>query len=138
MRVLLNRCDGVFIISHEFLKILIDRAEEDPDYEQFIYSVKETDYSSPDDWENYVNGFKKHKNFAYLKKNGILFMQSQNLDEFRHDPRILKIFDELGSERASGKYSKIEAIEIPEDVKNWEIKDVGVGFEKVIEKPREF
>ena len=51
----------------------------------------------------------------------------------RDDPRLIQVIEELG-ERASGKYSVLKIVEIPDGVE-WEIQE-NLGYEWVAEKHR--
>lgn len=52
----------------------------------------------------------------------------------RNDPTLVQVVETLGSEKASGVYSKLKIIEIPDDV-DWMIQDYD-GQEWVAEKHR--
>lgn len=52
----------------------------------------------------------------------------------RTDPRVIELFKELGSERSSGKFSKLKLVEIPDNI-DWEITDYD-GKETVSEVHR--
>lgn len=54
--------------------------------------------------------------------------------EGRTDPDLIKVIEELGSEKASGACAKIKIVEIPDDVA-WEIDDYD-GIESIHEVHR--
>lgn len=56
-------------------------------------------------------------------------------DEDRSNPALVKCVEELG-EAASGLYSSLKVVEIPDDVK-WEIAEYD-GLESVVEKHRKW
>ena len=57
-------------------------------------------------------------------------------DEDRSDPLLIRVIEQLGTERAAakGRGHKLKIIDIPEGVE-WEIRDKG-GIEIVVEKHR--
>lgn len=65
---------------------------------------------------------------------------SGNSDDFcdyeldRNDPILVQVVEELGSQRASGQFARLEVVEIPDDVE-WEISDYD-GAETIEEKHR--
>lgn len=59
------------------------------------------------------------------------YWYSGNLE--RDDPMLIQVVEELG-EKANGKYSELEIVEIPDDV-DWEIDEYD-GYETIHEKHR--
>lgn len=53
----------------------------------------------------------------------------------RNDPVLIKIFEQIGSERFSAQCSSIKIVEIPDNVQ-WIICENGGGYEWVAEKHR--
>lgn len=56
-------------------------------------------------------------------------------DVSRDDPILIQIIEEMGVSAASGLYSKLEIIEIPDDAGDWTIMEYD-GVEWVAEKHR--
>ena len=56
-------------------------------------------------------------------------LDAEYYPEFRHDERILAIYDELGAKAFGGGYSTIEDVIIPDDV-YWEINEYD-GYESI-------
>ena len=54
----------------------------------------------------------------------------------RDDPVLIQVLEDLGDD-AQGPYSKIEIIDIPDDVKEWEIEEK-FGYETIVEKHRKW
>lgn len=61
-----------------------------------------------------------------------VFFSDYNIE--RNDPDLIKVVEEFG-EKANDTYSKLEIVEIPDDVKSWEIEDYD-GRESVHETHR--
>lgn len=59
-------------------------------------------------------GYSTEFRCEYLKRTGIEIPLYS--DDLRSDPTIISLFEELGSERSSGNYSRLKLIEIPDDV----------------------
>lgn len=89
MKILINKCHGVFEFSPLFIK----------------------------KYENIHNESIPH-----------------NIREERTDSRVIALFEQLGSEQSSGEFSRLQIVEIPDDI-DWEINEYD-GHEKVVEKHR--
>lgn len=75
--------------------------------------------------------------YEYQGKNPEKLMNCTFLsDELydRDDKDLIKLFEEMGSKKASGSHASLKIVEIPEDVE-WEISDYD-GLEEVHEKHR--
>lgn len=55
-------------------------------------------------------------------------------DEKRTHPLLIKAIEEIGEEKASGRFGNIKIVEIPDDIK-WKIDDYD-GIESIHEKHR--
>ena len=74
---------------------------------------------------------KAYKRYKELNNN-VPFKENASVN-FRIDPILIQIVEEMGEE-ASGQYSNLKVVEIPDDV-DWEIKDYD-GVEWIAEKHR--
>ena len=62
----------------------------------------------------------KHMGIPYEVKDWGLDYEE---DFKRDDPRLVKAVEELGSDKASGKYAKLEIVEVPDNLKHWHIHE---------------
>lgn len=49
----------------------------------------------------------------------------------RTDANLIKLIEEKGAELVQEKYSKLEIVEIPDDITDWELNDYD-GYESII------
>ncbi len=66
--------------------------------------------------------------------NDDLGIKSDNFYAYRTDKRLIKAIKEVGLKEAGGKFSRLEIVEIPDNVE-WEIYDYD-GIETIHEKHR--
>jgi hypothetical protein len=121
MKIVINKCYGGFGLSHEAMMLYYqvkgipvypDVYPEDGDDEIVTYwPVKEED-----------------------RVVGEVFPLSV-YDIERTDPALVKVVEQLG-DRASGYYSQLSVVEIPDDVK-WTIQDYD-GIEWIAEEHRQW
>jgi hypothetical protein len=121
MKIVINKCYGGFGLSHEAMMqyyqvkgipVYPDVYPEDGDDEIVTYwPVKEED-----------------------RVVGEVFPLSV-YDIERTDPALVKVVEQLG-DRASGYYSQLSVVEIPDDVK-WTIQDYD-GIEWIAEEHRQW
>ncbi len=83
---------------------------------------------------NYKEEFWKHPNYkSVLIRNGLAYQQYEYISDYRNDPTLIEIIEELGH-LADDHNCKLKVIEIPDDVKYY-IDDNG-EFESVHENHR--
>lgn len=69
--------------------------------------------------------------YGFLR-NELLGIESENKYAYRADKRLIEAIEKIGIEKASGAFSNLKIIEIPDGVA-WEIDEYG-GMESVHEK----
>lgn len=79
-----------------------------------------------DDWYVLTNEEKRKHNEAYLKA------KISNFRDDRTNELLIRVVEELGTDKASGAHSSLKIVEIPDDVE-WEIHS-NDGLEWVAEK----
>jgi len=114
MKVLINACFGGFGLSDEAFEKFLDR-------KGIAWEKQEGKYGTIDYFHAGHVGSNDH------------YLYDRNLIENRADPDLIAIFEEMGH-LANGGYSRLEIVEIPDDVK-WEVKEYD-GNEWVAEKHR--
>ena len=107
MKVIINRCHGGFGLSHEAMLLYAKLKGIDLKWTKDSICYK---YSITD--------------------NGVDDIFYPYHEEFRSDEALVQVVETLG-ERASGEFSKLVVVEIPDDVQ-WEISDYE-GFETIHE-----
>lgn len=137
MKIVINKCYGGFGISNEALHELIKLEAS------CIQSKKFTEYTyiqSDINWELKENGiwYNKYSAIAINDKNltdinnillsTVYFLKTG--DSIRSNPDLINVIEKLGK-NASGHYSKLKIVEIPDKV-NWEIDEYD-GMETVRE-----
>lgn len=82
--------------------------------------------------------YKLSKESDKSKKDLLFYIKPSCLESFleRNDPILIKVVEELGSEVASGPFSELKVVEIPDDVE-WEIFN-NDGKEVIREVAREW
>ena len=137
MKVVVNKVHGGFGISEEAEKAYLKRKG----LEQFLYTDKR-------DADMHCTGFVRYTGqehafitYTFTKDMGDSFEDFPNNDEsyfYSHDiPRddkdLIAVVEEMGS-AASGRFAKLEIVEIPDGVE-WEIEEYD-GLEWIAEKHR--
>lgn len=138
MKVVVNRCYGGFCLSEKACEMIMERKGLG------CFKYRQTKYEHRDG----VNEYTRCKIFG---ENDFIFAyyQTVNLGEKinklpmeinwyygnleRDDVDLVTVVEELGGE-ANGKFSELEVVEIPDDVK-WEIDDYD-GIETIHEVHR--
>jgi len=136
MKILLNRRKGMFRISHEFLLRIIQEGLEqfyyvepqDPRGGNLLFLEKTLPYLQ--------DGFQAHNSCTALLKEKKLYFPSISCTD-RTNKDLIKIFELLGTKKASADYAQLEVIDIPEDVKKWKVTNED-GYEQVEEIYRIF
>lgn len=67
-------------------------------------------------------------------RNDHIGIESENDYAYRSDPRLIQAIEELGAEKASGRFAALKIVEIPDDVE-WTIEEYD-GVEWVAKKHR--
>ena len=67
-------------------------------------------------------------------RNEDLGIESDNHNAYRADSKLIQAIEKIGEKESSVRFSKIEIVEIPDDV-DWEI-DKYYGYETIYEKHR--
>ncbi|MNT00833.1 hypothetical protein D3C72_1352770 [compost metagenome] len=125
MKVAVNKCYGGFGLSHDAMLKLIQRGWKVTVYNDEIEIadptadlVDSTSIPGSHGWDGY---------------SPYSFTDKRDKNALRTDPDIIAVIEELG-EKASNKYSKVQIVEVPDDVK-WTIQDYD-GLEHVAEVHR--
>lgn len=144
VKVVINRCFGRFNLSpkaiEEYLKLKgkkayffkweikpdkmtpLTRNEANKELCPFVFT-----HPDPDE---YLKGLDERSK-QYNEKYKEISFSVRDLN--RSDPDLIKVVEKLGKD-ASGRYSELKVVEIPDDVE-WEISEYD-GLEKVEEKHR--
>ena len=101
------------------MKILVNK-----DYGGFSVSKEVYDYLGIP-WDGY--GFLRDKHFGMENE--------ENGELYRSHPKLIEAVECIGIEKSNGYLSKLEIIEIPDDVKDWKMKKYD-GWETIHEKHR--
>lgn len=151
-KILINRCFGGYTLSDKFKIKLCKIKNRECDKLYFYSGGYDEDYN---DTFEFIRDFKFKENGDLIVENqrpswNMIYVtyeyQGKNPEELmncvflsdelyaRDDKDLIKLFEEMGSKKASGRYASLKIVEIPEDVE-WEISDYD-GLEEVHEKHR--
>jgi hypothetical protein len=119
MKVAINRCFGGFSLSAEAFERLLERLGI-----EFV-KVQDVQYRSLGITHYYRKGMVDQDD-GYLSP--------YDFTNNRASEDLIAVIEELGVEKASGKYAEIRIVEIPDDVK-WHIDEYD-GVEHVAEDHR--
>lgn len=148
MKIVVNKCYGGFGISLEALTELVKRNADciESCTPKNYYGGENENYRHKKDWEQRWNedfseledigdGFKADKRRQYnVYKNGLLYMlKDRSNNSTRTDKDLVEVVELMGK-KASGSLSKLQVVEIPDDV-NWEIDEYD-GIESIHEVHR--
>ncbi len=146
MKVIVNKCFGGFGLSDEAYERLIELGIPVRKYIQETRDETTGRYNKVDENEGRVifdnelslpgEDFMGDNYHEYKGKSVFVHRYWEcwtRERESRTDPLLLQVIEELG-ERANSRFSKLEIVEIPDDV-NWEIDDCD-GMETVHEEHR--
>jgi hypothetical protein len=75
----------------------------------------------------------KWDGYGYISNKDLGVNGDEYGDEYRADPRFVKVVEELGDD-ACGEYAKLVVVEIPDDIE-WEIDEYD-GYETIREAHR--
>lgn len=98
MKVVINRCYGGFGLSHEAIMRYSELAGLN------LVAVEDKEGFSFGGPNYYIDGVKDDDHFWYY----------YSLD--RTDPNLVQAIEELGEEKASGRFAELKVVEIPDDV----------------------
>lgn len=135
MKIVINKCFGGFGLSHEAIMLYAKLSK----FKLYPFVAKMTNNGNMDykHFESYhgQDCIVCHYSKKPLKKDGTYIEDSyfSNNDIERNDPILIKVVKKLG-EKANTPCSKLDIVEIPDDVE-WEIDDYD-GQESVHEKHR--
>ena len=62
-------------------------------------------------------------------------IKSDNYYEYRVNPKLISVVEKLGAKKSSGDMAELKIVELPDDVKDWEIDEYD-GIETVHETHR--
>ena len=129
MKIVINSCYGGFGLSNDAVMEYAKRKGMKLFSEESNFGTNHY-YTVP------VEEFKKIeaqciKSKNYDKSNKLYFCER---DIERNDPILVKVVEDMGSEKASGAYAELRVVEIPDDVQ-WEIDEYD-GWESVDEVHR--
>ena len=138
MKVVVNRCFGGFELSDKAIEMIMNRKG----LECFRY--KQTGYSFRDGVEKYTRCDSFEDNFGCYYSTKDLGEETNKIPNEYHwyynsklertDSDLIAVIEEIGEEKASGRFANLEVVEIPDDV-NWEIEDYD-GIETIHEVHR--
>ena len=118
MKIIINSCYGGYHLSDKAFEEYLNRKEVkfhkwDDGYFTVFSTVTKEEYEAAGakGFHNMTDQEKKEYNALYLSYR----------DVPRNDPILVDIVEKLGDE-ASGKYSKLKIVDIPDDVK-WTIEE---------------
>ena len=97
MKVVINRCYGGFGLSHEAIMRYSELAGLN-----LVSVTKEKGFSFGPDY--YIDGIVDDDHYWYY----------YNIE--RSDPKLIQVVEELGEDRASGRFAELKVVEIPDDV----------------------
>jgi hypothetical protein len=118
MKIAINICYGGFTLSQEAGKMLRELG--------IRVTLKGEKYPNSNDISIHEELKLHNENFQLLKDN-------IHHDSWRADERLIKVIETLGS-KASGRFSKLKIVEIPDDVE-WTIDEYD-GMETIDEVHR--
>jgi hypothetical protein len=137
MKIVVNRCYGGFGLSDKAIEMVMNRKGLD------CFRYKQSKYKCSDGIEEYVKCQNNNNNdlFVYYQTKDLgervdhlpneTFWYYGSLE--RTDADLIAVVEELGKD-AYGSYSRLEVVEIPDDV-NWELDDYD-GIETIHEVHR--
>lgn len=123
MKVVINKCHGGFNLSDAAFERYLDLKEitwhksKEQRFGSYHY------YTIPEEEWNRLYDYKQEKSNMFLNHDKIE----------RDDPILVQVVESLG-DLASGEFSKLKVVEIPDDV-NWKISDYD-GIESIHEVHR--
>jgi len=117
MKIVINKCYGGFGLSDKAVERLLEMG------------MTASKYTEDGNLPNGVD-FSISEPSSFLGK---YYAANGDDKEFRSDPRVVKVVEELGGE-ASSSLAKLEVVEIPDDVE-WEIEEYD-GIEWIAEAHR--
>ena len=148
MKVVVNKCYGGFHLSAEAYFRVLDSMIKDNNW--FIYTYEpdnrvskfiekpivytKASISDIDFGDSYIIVSKNYGDSftdKELKEADKIYMEEYNIP--RNNIHLVKVVEEMGQD-AYGKYSKLEVIDIPDDIE-WEISEYD-GWETIEEKHR--
>ena len=148
MKIVVNKCYGGFHLSAEAYFRVLDDIIKDNNWFIYTYepdnrvskfiekpivytkaSISDIDFGDPYIIvsTNYGDSFTDKE----LKEADKIYMEEYNIP--RNNIHLVKVVEEMGQD-AYGKYSKLEVIDIPDDIE-WEISEYD-GWETIEEKHR--
>lgn len=141
MKIVVSVCYGGFNISHEgVLEYARQRGltiypERDPEYEKLdmvtYWLVPPEQRTGILSYEEFCEEADMSVRAASNKRHSELVLRPRDIE--RNDPDLVAVVEQLG-DRASGQFSALVVVEIPDDVQ-WEIAEYD-GLEHVAEKHR--
>ena len=148
MKIVVNKCYGGFHLSAEAYFRVLDSMIKDNNW--FIYTYEpdnrvskfiekpivytKASISDIDFGDSYIIVSKNYGDSftdKELKEADKIYMEEYNIP--RNNIHLVKVVEEMGQD-AYGKYSKLEVIDIPDDIE-WEISEYD-GWETIEEKHR--
>lgn len=139
MKVVVNKCYGGFGLSDEAEDLYAKKSGFD------IFRYTQTKYKHSDGenlFERLKEGDVTFINYSFKKDRGESFAEFGDVEDFgywyspdikRDDKILVEVIEELG-DKASSRFSKLEIVNIPDDVE-WEISEYD-GYESVDEVHR--
>ena len=115
MKIAINTCFGGFGLSDEAFELLLNK--KGIEFER-VFDEKWEDY-------NYYKKGKKDDDGSYLSQYDFI------KDDMRADPDLIAVFEELGVDKAGGRFADIKIIDVPDDLE-WHISEYD-GIEHVAE-----
>ena len=136
MKVVINRCFGGFGLSDMAIEMIMKRKGLDCYRYEYKFKNDGEDYIRVDGFSSNL-GLGNYYSTADLGKKvdkipDENFWYYGRLD--RTDEDMIAVIEEIGEEAASGKFSELSIVEIPDDV-NWELDEYD-GIETIHEVHR--
>lgn len=135
MKVVVNRCFGGFVLSDKAYERMIELGVPVKKYEKQKPDPKTGLYNNTDESAIYDRDLDGED--ASASSKAMRSLSGRYWDAFirenRNDPILVQVVEELGAE-ASGRFSELEVVEIPDGIE-WEIDEYD-GQETVDEKHR--
>lgn len=107
-KIVINRCYGGYGLSHE----AVMRYAEIKGI--ILYSVKKYSYYlCPSEEYDKVRAEEELNPYSpdRFKQSNALYFSPSNIE--RHDPVLIQVIEELGSEKASGNHAELYIVEVP-------------------------